>query len=112
MPDSTFYCIIKINLALLVVEAQSPFPTLQIAGGCFGKRVRGGWEVNRHQITRGEEHDNTEPTFRHTVIDVVIFPFSIMSGMKKMNEDPARCSQYWCVCLSKKVPAPLIHISL
>ena len=101
------------------MEAQSPFPTemglkqqKQIAGGCFGKRVRGGWEVNRHQITRGEEHDNTEPTFRHTVIDVVIFPFSIMSGMKKMNEDPARCSQYWCVCLSKKVPAPLIHISL
>ena len=88
MPDSTFYCIIKINLALLVVEAQSPFPTLQIAGGCFGKRVRGGWEVNRHQITRGEEHDNSEPTFRHTVIviDVVMFPFSIMSGMKKMND--------------------------
>ena len=42
------------------------------AGGSFGKREGGREEVNRSHITRGEEHGNSEPTFRHTAAIIIV----------------------------------------
>ena len=80
----------------------------------LGETGERGEEVNRCRITRGEEHGNSEPKFRHTtaLLSSLLIPYTIRLGAlhEYMNVQPAVLSIGVCPTVKKVPPLPFISL--